>query len=227
MADNLADNQYRRPMGLLEAILGARILRYYKDLILMQCFVYFGDKDERSRLAKKYDKFFTEGKINPNFKTVNKEVNKLTARLHFVLERINAPTEWSIKSQELEYDYDKKRNVETKTKEHFDVILDRQFPSFRKHMGFRDIELTIPMLEQAIGYYDLVWQRYWLKIINPLWWIAVVARLPISLMEHMGVNTATENINKFVYWLVQGLVILILSFIAFELGIQVDLNLFR
>lgn len=228
MANSLPSAQhYRRPIGLLEAILADRLLSYYKDLVLLQSYTFFSDMEERGRLSEKYKNLFNVDEINPRFNIVNKEINRVTARVHGTLRRVNAPTRWSSTTKELEYDFEKRHNVTTKNKHSFDVIIDRQYPQYTKHRGFDDLGLTIPMLEQSIGLYKAIWHRYWMRLLNPIWWIAFVARLPISLMEYMGINTETESINRFIYWLVQALMVLILSIVALKLGIKVNFSLLK
>jgi hypothetical protein len=217
------EQPYRRPLGFFEALLASRRLREYYDLIMLENFSYLHDMDERARLEKDYPQYFKKGGSSPEHHKLRKEISRLTVVVHKSLRRINAPTDWREDSEELEYDYEKHKNVKNRTTEEFDVILDRQYPVYKNKKGFKDTETTYPMLEQSIAVYDSVWKNYWMKIINPLWLIGFILRLPISLMEHMGMNTGSVNINKFVYWLIQVIVLLIISFLALKLGIPVNI----
>ena len=192
---------------------------------MIENFPYTHDQDERNRLQKEYSSLFEDDKPQPKFEKLSREINKITVQVSWSLRRINAPTQWREDTEDLEYDFEKHRNTKNKKTEHFDVILDRQYPIYRNKKGFKDAETTYPMLEQSKAVFDSVWKNYWMRLINPLWWIAFILRLPISLIEYMGVNTETANVNKFIYWLVQALVLLILSFVALKLGIKIDLAL--
>lgn len=221
----LQEQHYRRPIGFLEALFASRRIQKYQDLIMIENITFIHDQDDRDRLQKSYADLFEEGKPVPNYERLRKEINKLTVSVYHNLRRINAPTRWREDTEELEYDIEKHRNVKNKKTENYDVILDRQYQVFRGKKGFKDTDSTYPMLEQSKAVYDQVWKSYWLRIINPLWWIAFVLRLPISLLEYMGVNTETADINKFVYWLIEAIVLLILGFVALKLGIKANITL--
>jgi hypothetical protein len=219
------EQRYRRPIGFFEAYAASKRIQRFHDLIRIENFTYIQYEDERLRLQNQYKDLFEANNIQPKYEWIRKEINFLTAHVYFNLRRINAPTRWSANTHELEYDYDKNRSAKKKKTENFDVVLDRQFPVYRTKKGFNDADTTYPMLEQSQAVYDYIWKHYWFKIINPVWWLAFVLRLPISLMHFMGVDTETANMNRFTYWLVQAIVLIILSFIALKLGLKVPLSM--
>lgn len=225
MKSSPKEQHYRRPIGFLEALNASRRIQKYHDLIMIENFSYIHDEDERNRLRKDYAHLFESDKPQPKYEKLRKEINKLTVQVYWSLRRINAPTRWREDTEELEYDLDKHRNTKNKKTENFDVILDRQYPVYRNKKGFKDAETTYPILEQSKSVFDSIWKKYWMRLVNPLWWIAFVLRLPISLIEYMGVDTETTNVNKFIYWFVQAIVLLVLSFIALKLGINAQIAL--
>lgn len=215
---------YRRPIGFFEAMAALKKIDKYSELIKVDNFTTFHyDQEERKRLKEKYVAFFDEKGIGVNYQLTRKEISKLTASVHRALERINAPLNWREEKEDLEYDSEKIKNVKNKKVVNYNVILDRNYPVYRSKKGFNDNDVTYPMLEESRAVYDDIVRNYWKKLINPLWWIALVLRLPISLLEYMGVETETENINKFVYWLLQALVLLLLSFASLKLGLNIQL----
>lgn len=219
------EQQYRRPIGFFEAFAAAKRIQKFHDLIMIENFSYIHYEEERKRLQNKYVQLFEDNQLQPKYEKLRKEINILTAHVYFNLRRINAPTRWRSDTHELEYDYDKHRTAKKKNTENFDVVLDRQFPVYRTKKGFNDADTTYPMLEQSQAVYDYMWRHFWVKIINPIWWLAFVLRLPISLMHFMGVDTETANMNRFTYWLVQAIVLIILSFIALKLGINISFRM--
>lgn len=223
MKTKLHEQPYRRPIGFFEALQSAKGIHHYYELVRLQNFSYIHDQTDRDELKNKYPEFFSDANPMPNQALVSKEINKYTVTTYNALQRINAPTSWRSDTEELEYDFDDHKNKKVKKTEKYDVILDRQYPVYRNKRGFNDTETTYHMLEEAEAVFDHIWKTYWRKIINPLWWIAFILRLPIGLMEHMGLNASTENINKFVYWLTQAIVLLILSFASVKLGISINI----
>lgn len=214
---------YRRPIGYFEAKTALAKIDKYFELIKIDNFTSLRDQDERKRLHKKYPELFDKKGISVNYQYTRKEISKLTASVHRALDRINAPINWRDEKEDIEYDIEKDKNVKNKKVENYNVILDRNYPVFRSKKGLHDAEVTYPMLEESRAVYDDAVKNYWKKLINPLWWIAIILRLPISLLEYMGVDTETENVNKFIYWLLQALVLLILSFISLKLGLNIQL----
>lgn len=214
---------YRRPIGYFEAKTALLKIDKYFELIKIDNFTTLHDQDERTRLQKKYPELFEKKGVSVKHQDTRKEISKLTASVHHALDRINAPINWRDEKEDIEYDIEKHKNVKNKKVENYNVILDRNYPVFRNKKGFHDAEVTYPMLEESRAVYDDAVKNYWKKLTNPLWWIARILRLPISLLEYMGVDTETENVNKFVYWLLQALVLLILSFISLKLGLDIQL----
>ena len=213
---------YRRPIGYFEArAASVRIDRYY-ELIKIDNFPTLHDEDERKRLQKKYPELFEKKGMHVKYDQTRKEISKLTASVYRTLDRINAPINWYSEKDDIEYDIEKHKNVKSKKVENYNVILDRNYPAFRSKKGFHDAEVTYPMLEESRAVYDDIVKKFWKEWINPIWWIARILRLPISLLEYMGVDTETENVNKFVYWLLQALVLLILSFVSLKLGLDIQ-----
>lgn len=159
MTKHPKESQYKRPIGLLEAIQADYFLSIYHDLVLLQNLSYVHSDPERTRLKKKYHKLFPNDHPIPDAGQIRKEISKLTARINNILERINAPTRWSSESEDFEYDFDKHRNMPVKNKDNFNVILDRQYPQYRNYLGSNDIEITIPMLEESIGFYKSIWRQ--------------------------------------------------------------------
>jgi len=199
-----------------------KIDKYY-ELIKIDNFTTLHDQDERKKLQEEYPELFDEKGIGVNYQATRKEISKLTASVYHALERINAPINWRNEKEDLEYDFEKQKKVMKKKVEKYNVILDRNYPVFRNKKGFGDTEVTYPMLEESRAVYNDVIKNYWKRLVNPLWLIASLLRLPISLLEYMGVNTETESVNKFVYWLLQLLVLIILSFISLKLGLNLQL----
>jgi len=213
---------YRRPIGYFEARAALERIDRYFELIKIDNFTTIHDENERKRLQKKYPELFEEKGFPVKYDKARKEISKLTASVYRTLDRINAPINWRSEKDDIEYDIEKHKNVKNKKIENYNVILDRNYPTFRSKKGFHDAEVTYPMLEESRAVYDDLVKNFWKKWINPLWWIARILRLPISLLEHMGVDTETENVNKFVYWLLQALVLLILSFVSLKLGLDIQ-----
>jgi hypothetical protein len=218
MSDHPAIQSYRRPIGYFEAKTALRKIDKYYELIKIDNFTTLHDQDERKKLQKQYPELFEENGIGVNYQATRKEISKLTVNVYHALVRINAPINWRNEKEDLEYDFEKQKKVEK-----YNVILDRNYPIFRNKKGFGDIEVTYPMLEESRAVYSGILKNYWKRLVNPLWWIASLLRLPISLLEYMGVNTETESVNKFVYWLLQLLVLIILSFISLKLGLNLQL----
>src|SRR4051812_28477063 len=97
---------------------------------MIENFPTLHDQQERDRLKESYSHLFNENE-NVNHVLVVKEIRKLTASVYHTLERINAPTYWHDEKDELEYDYEKRRNIKNKTVEKYNVILDRNYPIYR------------------------------------------------------------------------------------------------
>jgi len=223
MSDHPTIQSYRRPIGYFEAKTALRMIDKYYELIKIDNFTTLHDQYERNKLQEKYPELFDENGVGVNNQAARKEISKLTASVYHALKRINAPIYWRSEKENLEYDFEKQKKVMKKKVEKYNVILDRNYPIFRSKKGFGDIEVTYPMLEESRAVYSDVVNNYWKRLVNPLWWIASMLRLPISLLEYMGVNTETESVNKFVYWLLQLLVLIILSFISLKLGLNIQL----
>lgn len=214
---------YRRPISYFEARTALEKIDKYFELIKIDNFTTLHDQDERKRLQKKYSELFENNSTSVNYQNTRKEISKLTVSVHRALKRINAPINWRDEKEDIVYDIEKHKNVKNKKVENYNLILDRSYPVFRNKKGFHDTEVTYPMLEESRAVYDDFTKNYWKKLINPLWWIASILRLPISLLEHMGVDTETENVNKFIYWLLQALVLIILSFLSIKLRLNIQL----
>jgi len=226
MARTKSETSYRRPIGFFEAKFAAKTLRRYLDMIRLDNFVHFHDEEERRALRKGYPQYFQSKKPKmPIYPKVSKEISKLTVIALYVLQRIDAPTDWSSESEEVEFDFNKGKNVQKSKREDYNLIADRQIPVISNKKGFNDSDTTYPILEQSIAYYEHITRNYWKKWINPLWWLAFVLRLPISLLEYMGLDTRTENLNRFIYWFFQALVAAILSLVLVKLGVSLNISI--
>jgi len=208
---------------LLESLNARCRIKKYYDLVRIAN-LHYNSSEELARLKESYPQLFDKETVR--HEALRQEISSLTVIVHHHLRRINAPLKWSDQYEEAEYDPEKRRNVRKKKTEDYNIITDRLYPVYRGK-AITDLEVTYPMLEESIATYNYIWKHYLLNIINPLWLIARILRLPLSLLEYMGVNTETTNVNKFVYWMMQGLVLIILAFISLKLGIDTNISLLR
>jgi hypothetical protein len=214
----LSEEPYRRPMGYFEARASAQNLRRYFDLV--KIFYRLTDNGEQEEILKKYPQFKGDHTLNDN-RLIRIELNRLSVRVYWALLRVRAPLEYTVEHTETEYDTEKHKNIKTKRQVHVNIILDQFQPSFHKDINILEAyEILVNVMEQAVPVYESIQKSYWKNLINPLWVIAMILRIPISLLEHMGINTSSHETNKFIYWLMQSIVLIVLIFLCARLGIS-------
>jgi hypothetical protein len=214
---------YRRPISFLEAVLASVKLNEYKDLIMLSDWNWV-DQEDRERLKRQKPEFFNGDTVNSK-KTLH-EINRMTVYVHHKLKRINAPLIWTHSKVEDAWDEETQSYLKKYTKNTVKLVIDK--PTIhRKFFSSRTgHDVFISTLEQAQAHYELLWKRYFLRVINPAWYVAVILRFPLSVMEYMGVDTGNRRVNTFVYWFVQALILLLILFIAYKIGIKPDIKLF-
>lgn len=206
---------YRKPVAFFEAKNVITVLSRYYDLIRL--YSDFSDPQEKKEVFKHY----------PEFKTINNktliklELNRLSLAAYRALERINAPLEWTFEREDIEFDYNKGKDVSKVKRTSINLVLDQFMPHYNANANHYDAYRGLTsILEQTIPYYEKTARNYWKRWVNPIWWISVILRIPITLIEYMGVDTSTHKINQFIYWLIQALVLVLLSFLCLKIGLS-------
>lgn len=88
----------------------------------------------------------------------------------------------------------------------------------------RRYELLMQCLERNIGWFEERQRRATWDAVNPLHWLAQVARLPITVLEMAGLVPTQKEHSQFVtvyVWLLRFVFLLILVFAATKLGISI------
>lgn len=204
-------------MGYFEARAAAQNLKRYFDLV--KVFYRFIEPNERDVILKEYPQFAGDGTVNDN-RSIKVELNRLSVRVYWALRRIDAPLDYTIEHTGTEYDIEKHKNVKTRRNAHVNIILDQFQPNFHKNINLFDAyEMLVNVMEKAIPLYESIRKSFWKRWINPIWLLAAVLRIPVSVLEYMGIDTSTHQTNKFVYWLIQSIMLIALALLCFRLGL--------
>lgn len=211
---------YRRPIGYLEARHAAQNLRRYFDLIKL---VYsFLNIDEREEIVKKYPQFKDYNTPNGS-RLLRTELNRLSIRVYWALLRVNAPLAFTVEHTGTRYDVEKRKTINTKRKAQVNLILDQFEPDYHKKIDVLDAyEMLVNVMERAIPLYRSIQKNYWKNWVNPIWILATILRIPISLLEYMGIDTRNQQTNKFVYWLIQLIVLIALGLLCVRLRLSTN-----
>lgn len=205
-------------MGYIEARYAAQNLKRYYDLI--RIYYHLTDVSEREELLKKFPQY-SQSHTQGGRRLLKIELNRLSVRVYWALLRLHAPLDYTIEHTDTEYDIEKHKHVKAKRQAHVNIILDQFQPNFHKDISVLEAyEILVNVMEQAIPVYESIQKSYWRNLINPVWVMAMILRIPISLIEHMGVDTSTRETNRFIYWLIHAIVIIALAFLCLKLGLS-------
>lgn len=205
-------------MGYFEARTSTQNLKRYFDLI--KIFYYFADNSEREEILKKYPQFVGDRTPGDN-RSIRTELNRLSVRVYWALLRLHSPLDYTIEHTDTEYDIEKHKNIKTKRRVRVNIILDQFQPNFHKDISPSEAyEILVNIMEQAIPIYESIQKSFWRNLINPVWIVAMILRVPISLLEYMGIDTNNHETNKLVYWLIQSIVLIALAFLCLKLGLS-------
>lgn len=130
------------------------------------------------------------------------ELNKMSISIHICFVRSGIPTSYQLEDREFDLFVD-----------FFEVISRQEV----RHQDHRD--LVIEALERAQGHYEKIRTRRRWNLINPVYWIAMLLRIPIAILEFAGVNSDDERTNNLFYWVIQSLMAILLLLLILRLGL--------
>ncbi|HEY1085228.1 MAG TPA: hypothetical protein VGE34_00695 [Candidatus Saccharimonadales bacterium] len=217
------DRPYQKPLGFIQSILASYRIRKFRDYVKLSAWAHI-DSEERENLKKRYEKFFAKDKVK--IKLVQEEIDKIFIPVFHSLKLINAPLEWVTSKVDDVYDEEKEKYVKKNITRKYNIVVDMACLNLPR-MTSSKFAILDHILIQAEAQYARAWKRYLFLIFNPIWIIARILRIPIGVMERMGVDTRNRHINKLVYWFIQAIVLIALTVVAIQLGIKPELSIFK
>ncbi len=206
---------YKRPINYLEAATAIKDLKRYLDLV-RHCFNYATDINEAKplkELISNYDK-------KRQYQQLTTEIQKMAGVITHRFYRNGLSSKYNVSTEDPEYDSTGK--IKNKREERFvELFLNFDTLVKAKYIHRQSLyEYTTGIIETVIGDYDRIRLEERKRWLNPVWIIAQVLRIPISIMEYMGINTNDKRTNNFVFWLVQALVLILLLLLLVKLGLS-------
>jgi hypothetical protein len=152
---------------------------------------------------------------------IDQELNRLVPLVHSALERLTIPVVVTVSDYEHDLASEPLQMKEVRKK--YDLIGDYfQLP---RDGGKRQdyFHLVLHTLERGIGGAEELKRRARLRMFNPVWWVAWVVGLPITILEMAGVpmDEATSKGITVVAWLLRLAMFVAVSFAAAKLGFSV------
>jgi hypothetical protein len=204
---------YWRPIGYYEATRALSKIDEYIDLLKL--LTNFINPDDKKIIQDKYPEYQTLD--HKNLSRIRQRVTQLSLPMIILFNRINLSPLYEYGGIEKEYNQDKNRweRIHKKTtKNLFIGIFDT--PSITEP---RQFEFLMEHLEVARGGYSYIKSLSKRRWKNPIWWLAQILRIPISIIEFAGINTQNEATSKMVYWIIQVLMGIVLALLIVRLGL--------
>jgi hypothetical protein len=184
---------YIKPIGFFESQRALRSLEKYLDLV--RHFFNFG---EGIMQAKQLETLIPNFQKEESYFLLRNEILSCSNDVYIRMLRINFQTHLAY--QKVEYLENGKTKIIKKEVDMFHNILKLQSITNLTHQQIYE-QLTENLI-MAIGFYKKIRSRSWKLWFNPIWIIAYFLRIPISIMEFMGVNVNSDKTNNFVVWIV-------------------------
>ena len=191
----------KRPIGLFESLRAIHQCRKLQDLIR-----HHNNWAPQLPLARPLSKFGISETDSNRKALIEKQINELLPVAQICAKRAKMSLSVIVKEEVyprlLPHEY---KDVE------YNI-----FANYTKLMSIDDrsatfFNLEIGKLDQLIGFYSEAWLRI---LINPLKWVAIILRIPISILEHMGFDSTGRTTELVLSFIMRFLWILVLAFLT-------------
>ena len=117
--------------------------------------------------------------------------------------------------------YEKRHDEKVEIEQKYDLI--RDYFSLPDDYSGEAFNLTVSTLERAIGTYTAWKSRACKRLLNPIWWIAMLIHLPLRLLEmaDLADEKTPAQLRTAYAWLIRIALLILISLAATKLGVSI------
>lgn len=196
---------YRYPVGYLASKRAIAELDQYRSLV-WHLYGYADDMIDNPELIP-LEKLIKDYDRKHQRKQIKREIDKMVPIILRRFNYVGAPTRYKFS----EHGIGKSLDIVVDIYQDFDFCHQLRY------------EVLVSTIHRVMGYYDYterIVKRFWF---NPLYLLARVINLPITIMVYAGVNVESQKSSSLHYWFLQVLMAILLALLIVKLGISVNL----
>lgn len=154
--------------------------------------------------------------------SLRSEINYLIPAVGLALRAANLSTVMVTTSKEVDDNHPVGRIKFKEIKKEEDLLQNLLY--LQRSQDAREHEMLIDVLDKGIGYYDGMRKAVMDAFCDPLKWLAIIIRLPVTLLEYANLldnEQARSMIVKVYAWAIQIITAILLSLAATKLGLSI------
>lgn len=158
-------------------------------------------------LARPLKKLGIDVKDQYKHQKINEKINNLIP----IAQRASSIAQVSTIVSSLKMDYNDPQKLKEKE---YDLLVHYKLLMAEDRPTARYFELTMDLIDQIIGYFKELRFRKLINLLNPLYLIAIILRIPITILEYMGFNTRSviaEKVINFIWIFILAIILVLLG----------------